>query len=173
MSRVSIALSNFKAVIFDVDGVLSKLTVAMGADGNPSRTVNIRDGYAIRQASLSGLTLGIITGGYSSVLPERYGSLGIEHIYMRSARKTEQLDDFIQKTGIQEKDIIYVGDDIPDIPVMERCGLAVAPADAAPEVKAIAGYISPINGGMGVARDILEQLLKAQGHWLNEHAFGW
>lgn len=173
MSRISINIEKFRAVIFDVDGVLSQLSIGMDANGIPVRTVNVRDGYALSQASKCGIVLGIITGGFSENIPLRYEPLGIQHIYMRAKHKTEQLDDFIAKTGIRDEEIIYVGDDIPDIPVMRRCGLAVAPADAAPEAKEVANYISPVKGGMGVARDVLEQLLKSKGHWLHEESFGW
>ncbi len=173
MSKISRDISGFKAVIFDVDGVLSQVTIPVGSDGTPERTVNVRDGYAIKTAIDKGITLGIITGGYSEALPKRYEGLGMKHIYMRVAYKTVALDDFIAKTGIPQEEIIYVGDDLPDLSVMERCGLAVAPVDAVPEVRAIADYISPVPGGMGVARDILEELLKAKGLWMNEKAFGW
>ncbi|KGL53414.1 MULTISPECIES: HAD family hydrolase [Porphyromonas] len=173
MSRILEDLRPFKAVIFDVDGVLSKTTIDMDESGIPKRTVNVRDGYAIKQATDQGLILGIITGGYSPSLPLRYNALGMTHVYMKASNKTEQWEDFLQKTGLQPHEVIYVGDDIPDIPVMSRSGLAVAPADAAPEVKAIAHYISPVEGGMGVARDVLEQLMKAKGLWLTGDAFGW
>ena len=173
MSKVSIDISAFEAVIFDVDGVLSQTTIPMGGDGIPQRTVNVRDGYAIKTAIEKGVVVGIITGGYSENLPKRYEGLGMKHIYMRVPYKIEALRDFISKTGIAAEKIIYVGDDLPDIEVMQYCGFSVAPADAAPEVKAIAKYISPVCGGMGVARDILEELLKVKRLWMNEAAFGW
>lgn len=173
MSKVSIDISTFEAVIFDVDGVLSQITIPMGADGVPQRTVNVRDGYAIKTAIEKGIVVGIITGGYSENLPKRYESLGMKHIYMKVHYKIEALRDFISRTGISAEKIIYVGDDLPDIEVMQYCGFSVAPADAAPEVKAIAKYISPVCGGMGVARDILEELLKVKHLWMNEAAFGW
>ncbi|MDO4771840.1 HAD family hydrolase [Porphyromonas sp.] len=173
MSKLSINISAFEAVIFDVDGVLSQITIPMGSDGVPQRTLNVRDGYAIKMAIEKGITLGIISGGYSEALPKRYEGLGMKHIYMGIPYKIEALRDFIQKTGIPAERIIYVGDDLPDIEVMKYCGFCVAPADAAPEVKAIANYISPVSGGMGVARDILEELLKVKNLWMNETAFGW
>lgn len=173
MSKVSIDLSAFEAVIFDVDGVLSLPTIPMGADGVPQRTVNVRDGYAIKTAVDKGIVVGIITGGYSESLPLRYEGLGMKHIYMKVPHKITALRDFIEKTGIGADKIIYVGDDLPDIEVMQYCGFSVAPVDAAPEVRAIAQYISPVLGGMGVARDILEELLKVKGLWMNEASFGW
>ena len=99
--------------------------------------------------------------------------LGVKHIYMRSAVKIHDLEDFMAKTGLKPEEILYAGDDIPDYEVMTRVGLPVAPADAAPEIKAIAGYISSREGGCGVARDVIEQTMRAQGDWFGEEAFGW
>lgn len=174
MSKVSKDLTQIQALLFDLDGVLSHQTITLGQDGQPIRTVNVRDGYAIKHALTCGLVVGIISGGYSESIPRRYRQLGMQHIYMGSAKKTVSLQDFIEKTGITAKEILFCGDDIPDIPVMKQVGLAVAPKDAAPEVKAIAHYISPVNGGEGVARDLIEEVLKAKGQWMhNEEAFGW
>lgn len=173
MSKVNKDLSSYRAVVFDVDGVLSRVTVPMDAEGIPQRTVNVRDGYAIKNASQKGLVLGIITGGYSPAIRQRFLSLGIRHVYMRASMKIEYLTKFVDDTGIPPEDIIYVGDDLPDLEVMERCGYSVAPADACPEVRALADYISPVRGGEGVARDILEEVMKAKGLWMSEESFGW
>lgn len=174
MSKIATDLSSFRAIVFDVDGVLSLPTVTTDLDGNPLRTVNVRDGYALMHACRCDLVIGIITGGYSELIPMRYGKLGINHIYMKSRQKLTDLGDFCEKTGISPSQIIYCGDDIPDIPVMREVGFAVAPNDAAPEILQIADYISPVNGGCGVARDIIEEVLKSKGQWLNDNkAFGW
>ncbi len=174
MSKLFCSLNNFRAVLFDVDGVLSRQTVPMDIAGNPCRTVNVRDGYAIKKSIDLGITLGIITGGYALSIRDRYAGLGMKHIYMGASNKLEYLARFEKATGILRHEIIYVGDDLPDIPVLEACGLAVAPKDACAEVKAIADYISPVMGGEGVARDILEELLKAKGLWMKgAEAFGW
>ena len=173
MSKINKDLTIFRAILFDVDGVLSRVTVTTDESGNPIRTINVRDGYAIKSACDQGLTLGIITGGYSEAIPARYGALGMKYIYMRASLKEEYLDKFITATGIPQEEIIYVGDDLPDMAVMQRCGLSVAPKDAAPEVRAIADYVSPVMGGFGVARDILEEVMKAGGLWMSEEAFGW
>lgn len=174
MSLFPIDLSHIKAVLFDIDGVLSRVTTLINADGVPERTVNVRDGYAIREASRLGLVLGIISGGYSESIPKRYGGLGIDHIYMGASLKVDALNDFLSKTGLEAKDCLFCGDDIPDIPIMKACGYSVAPKDATPEVKAIAQHIVPVKGGDGVARIVLEEILKMKGLWLqDEHAFGW
>lgn len=174
MSSFPIDLSHIKAVLFDVDGVLSHVSTALDPTGQPARTVNVRDGYAIREAIKRGITIGIISGGFSDSVPKRYAHLGVEHIYMGASLKVEALEDFLSKTGLTSSQCIFVGDDIPDIPVMKYCGFSVAPKDAAPEVKAIAKHILPVEGGHGVARAVLEELLKMKGLWMcDEHAFGW
>lgn len=173
MSSINYDLKKIKAFAFDVDGVLSRDVVSLHPNGDPMRTVNIKDGYALQLAVKLGYEVAIITGGYTEAVRLRYSRLGIKHIYMRSAVKIHDYHDFLQKTGVQAEEVIYCGDDIPDYDVMCEAGLPVAPADAAPEIKAIARYISRFNGGDGIARDVIEQTLKAQGRWMQGEAFGW
>ena len=160
-------------MVFDVDGVLSSNRISLDSDGIPMRTVNIKDGYAIQLAVKKGFEIGIITGGYAESVKIRYGNLGVKHIYMLSISKLTDYKDFLKKTQLKDKHVMYCGDDIPDYEVMKKVGLPVAPADAASEIKRIATYVSPINGGEGVARDIIEQILKAHDMWMDEAAFGW
>lgn len=173
MSSINYDLKKIKAFVFDVDGVLSRDVVSLHPNGDPMRTVNIKDGYALQLAVKLGYEVAIITGGYTEAVRLRYSRLGIKHIYMRSAVKIHDYHDFLKKTGVQAEEVIYCGDDIPDYDVMREAGLPVAPADAAPEIKAIARYISRFNGGDGIARDVIEQTLKAQGRWMQGEAFGW
>ena len=173
MSSINYDLKKIKAFVFDVDGVLSRDVVSLHPNGDPMRTVNIKDGYALQLAVKLGYEVAIITGGYTEAVRLRYSRLGIKHIYMRSAVKIHDYHDFLQKTGVQAEEVIYCGDDIPDYDVMREAELPVAPADAAPEIKAIARYISRFNGGDGIARDVIEQTLKAQGRWMQGEAFGW
>jgi 3-deoxy-D-manno-octulosonate 8-phosphate phosphatase (KDO 8-P phosphatase) len=173
MSNISYDLSKIKAFVFDVDGVLSRTVISLYIDGDPMRTVNVRDGYAIQLALKKGYQVGIITGAVSESLRIRFARLGVSHIYIGSSIKINDYKDFIQKTGLSDDEILYAGDDIPDYEVMATVGLPVAPADAAPEIKAIAKYISNRNGGDGVARDVIEQTMKAQNLWMGEEAFGW
>lgn len=173
MSSINYDLKKIKAFVFDVDGVLSRDVVSLHPNGDPMRTVNIKDGYALQLAVKLGYEVAIITGGYTEAVRLRYSRLGIKHIYMRSAVKIHDYHDFLQKTGVQAEEVIYCGDDIPDYDVMREAGLPVAPADAAPEIKAIARYISRFNGGDGIARDVIEQTLKAQSRWMQGEAFGW
>jgi len=167
-------LQQIKAIVFDVDGVLSSNCVAMDLEGQPLRTLNIKDGYAIQLAAKQKLRLAIITGGYSEALRKRYEYLGVRDIFMRSSVKINDYERFLQDSGLTDAEVVYVGDDIPDYEIMQRVGCAVCPADAAPEIKMISCYVSPYRGGEGVARDVIEQILKAKGLWMSDkQAFGW
>jgi len=167
-------LSKIKAMVFDVDGVLSDNTIAMDEEGQPLRTLNVKDGYAIQLAVKRGLVIGIISGGRSKNVENRYEYLGVKHIYMGSSYKLLDLEDLTKKAGIGLDEMLYMGDDIPDYEVMQRVGCPVCPADAASEIKEISKYVSFCNGGHGAARDVIEQVLKAQGKWMSDKvAFGW
>lgn len=167
-------LSKIKAIVFDVDGVLSRETITMNINGEPMRTVNIKDGYAIQLAMKMGLRIVILTGAASESIRVRYENLGVKDIYMRCGVKISVYDEFLAKYGYNDSEIIYMGDDIPDYQVMKRCGCPVCPADACPEIKAISCYISDKTGGNGCGRDVIEQVLNAQGKWLSDNrAFGW
>ena len=167
-------LSKIRAVVFDLDGVLSSETISLGEDGTPLRTVNIKDGYAIQLAMKMGLRVAIISGCKIEAVRKRYEGLGMEDIYLGAAVKIKIYEDFIAKNGFKDDEIIFMGDDVPDLEVMRRVGCAVCPKDACPEVKAASCYISDKCGGQGCGRDVLEQVLRAQGKWLkDERAFGW
>jgi 3-deoxy-D-manno-octulosonate 8-phosphate phosphatase (KDO 8-P phosphatase) len=167
-------LQKIRAVVFDLDGVLSSETIALGMDGTPLRTVNIKDGYAIQLALKMGLRVAIISGCKIEAVRKRYEGLGMEDIYLGATVKIKIYDDFIAKYGLKDDEIIFMGDDIPDLEVMRRVGCAVCPKDACPEVKAASCYVSERCGGQGCGRDVIEQVLRAQGKWLkDERAFGW
>lgn len=167
-------LSKIKTVFFDVDGVLSRQTITLSSTGEPLRTVNIKDGYAIQLAQKVGLRIAILTGGNTEAIRKRYAGLGVEDIFMGCAVKVKTYEEFLQKYGIKHEEVIYVGDDIPDYEVMRLCGCPCCPADACSDIKDISLYISSRNGGDGVGRDVVEQVLRAQGKWLSDaKAFGW
>lgn len=167
-------LSKIKAVVFDVDGVLSRQTITLSSSGEPLRTVNIKDGYAIQLAQKSGLRIAIITGGKTEAIRIRYAGLGVEDIYMGCAVKITTYESLLEKYSLTDAEVIYVGDDIPDYEVMRRCGCPCCPADACSDIKEISTYVSSRNGGDGVGRDVVEQVLRAQGKWLSgAKAFGW
>lgn len=167
-------LSKIKAIIFDVDGVLSADTITLHPGGEPMRTVNIKDGYAIQLAIKQGLTIAIITGGNTESVFKRYSNLGVKDIYMKSSLKINSYLDFTSKYGIDDENIMYMGDDIPDYEVMCRCGCPVCPADACSEIKNVSLYISDKKGGYGCVRDVIEQVLRVKGLWMKvDNAFGW
>ena len=167
-------LSKIKTIVFDVDGVLSRQTITLSSTGEPLRTVNIKDGYAIQLAQKVGLRIAILTGGNTEAIRKRYAGLGVEDIFMGCAVKVKTYEEFLQKYGIKHEEVIYVGDDIPDYEVMRLCGCPCCPADACYDIKVISLYISSRNGGDGVGRDVVEQVLRAQGKWLSDaKAFGW
>ena len=160
--------------MFDVDGVLSAETITLDTSGEPLRTVNIKDGYAIQLAMKMGLRIVILTGGNTYAVKVRYEHLGVEDIYMQCAVKINTYNDFIDKYGLKDEEVIYMGDDIPDYEVMKRCGCPCCPADACPDIKDICVYVSDRIGGHGCGRDVIEQVLRAQGKWLSDaKAFGW
>ncbi|MBP5259740.1 MAG: HAD-IIIA family hydrolase [Paludibacteraceae bacterium] len=167
-------LPHIKAFVFDVDGVLSRTTVGMDESGKPLRTTSVKDGYALQLAVKHGYRIAIITGANTETIRMRYQYLGIEDIYLSSTYKIKDYEDFKLRHGLQDGEILYMGDDIPDLPVLKKVGLPVCPADAAQEVKEAVSYISPISGGNGCVREIIEQTMKAQDAWMNEQtAFGW
>ena len=173
MSTINYDLKKIKAVVFDVDGVLSADVIPLHPSGEPMRTVNIKDGYAIQLAVKKGLRIAIITGGNSEAVYQRFAALGVEDIYMRSSIKIHDYRTFRDKYELKDEEILYMGDDIPDMEVMKVCGLPCCPRDAAFEVKNIAKYISHAAGGYGCGRDVIEQVLKVHNKWMSSEAFGW
>lgn len=174
MSKIDYDLTLIKGIVFDVDGVLSPSTIPLGADGVPSRMVNIKDGYALQLAVKLGYKIAIITGGISDAVQKRFSALGIKDIFMGSSMKIDILKTWMTDNELVPEQVAYVGDDIPDMQTMLHVGMPVAPADASADILGIARYISPVNGGYGVARDLLEEILRANGQWLNtSKAFGW
>lgn len=151
--------------IFDVDGVLTDGTVTIFPNGELVRTMNIKDGYALKTAVDMGYNVCIISGGTNPAVKSRLQALGITDIYLGAHHKKEQLDEYLDIYNIDPSNVLYMGDDIPDIPVMKICGLATCPKDAVPEVQHISGYISQKRGGKGCVRDVIEQVLKVQDNW--------
>jgi 3-deoxy-D-manno-octulosonate 8-phosphate phosphatase (KDO 8-P phosphatase) len=151
--------------VFDVDGVLTDGSVTIFPNGELIRTMNIKDGYALKTAVDMGYNICVISGGSNEAVKSRLRGLGITDIYLGSQNKIEELDEYMELYDIDPNHVLYMGDDIPDIPVMKKCGLATCPKDAAPEVQNISGYISQKKGGKGCVRDVIEQVLKVQDKW--------
>ncbi|MGM9803029.1 MAG: KdsC family phosphatase [Muribaculaceae bacterium] len=174
MSSINYDLRKIKAFAFDVDGVLSPTVIPMSPSGEPMRMVNIKDGYALQLAVKQGYKIAIITGGKTNAIDVRYRGLGISDVFMGAAVKLPILQQWMHDNGLQPDEVAYFGDDIPDLHCMRCVGLAVAPSDAAAEAIDAAGYVTRCIGGYGVARDVIEQVMKVQGRWLDDkHAFGW
>ena len=167
-------LTKIRALIFDVDGVLSCETIAMDDNGEPLRTINIKDGYAIQLAKKMTLRIAIMTGGHNENIRRRYAYLGVEDIYLKCAVKISTYREFLAKYGLHDDEELFMGDDIPDLEILRQVGCPTCPADACAEVKDISCYVSQQRGGRGCARDVIEQVLRAQGKWLSgAEAFGW
>lgn len=162
-------LSQIKAFIFDVDGVLTDGTVHVTETGEQLRSFSIKDGYALQLAVKRGFPIAIISGGRSQSVVSRLKGLGIQDIYIGVESKIDAFEEFLLIHDLKSESILYMGDDIPDFPVMQKVGLPTCPANAVEEIKAISQYISPIKGGEGCARDVIEKVLKVQGLWLDEN----
>ena len=158
-------LTDIRAFAFDVDGVLSDTVVPMFPNGEPMRTANIKDGYAIQLAVKLGYHVAIITGGSTEAVKVRFSMLGVTDIYMRQASKTGAYEEWKKKHNLTDNQILYMGDDMPDLPLLKRAGIAACPADACIDVREASIYISPFKGGHCCARDVIEQTLRAQGNW--------
>lgn len=166
-------LKNIKTLIFDIDGVFTDNRVILIPGMEPVRTFSARDGYALHYAIKKGLRIVIITGGKSESVEERLHEMGVNEIYVGIKNKEKKLQEFIAETNSNIDEILYMGDDIPDMQVMSLVALACCPQDAVNEVKSICNYVSPIKGGQGCVRDIIEQTLKVQGKWMDVDAHEW
>ncbi len=167
-------LTKIKAIIFDVDGVLSAETITLHPNGEPMRSVNIKDGYALQLAVKLGLNIAIMTGGITESVYKRYTGLGLKDVYMGCSVKITTYETFLKKYNLKDEEVMYMGDDIPDYEIMKRVGCPVCPADACCEIRDLSLYVSSKKGGCGCGRDVIEQVLRAQGKWLkDEKAFGW
>lgn len=168
-------LENIKGMAFDVDGVLSANTIVLPeVQADPVRTVNIKDGYALQLAVKRGMHVAIISGARGEAVLKRYQGLGVQNVFQGVAMKLPCYEQWLETCGLRPEETLFMGDDIPDYEVMRACGLPCCPIDAAEEIRAIAKYVSPRQGGYGCVRDIVEQVLKAQGTWMSDKAaFGW
>lgn len=154
-----------RTFVFDVDGVLTDGTLLILNDGQMARTMNIKDGYALQLAIKKGYRVVIISGGTSEAVKERLIKLGVTDSFLPVENKKEKLVEYVQQHQLKWEEILFMGDDIPDYVPMQMVGLPCCPADAATEIKQISIYISPLEGGKGCARDVIEKVLKLNGHW--------
>jgi 3-deoxy-D-manno-octulosonate 8-phosphate phosphatase (KDO 8-P phosphatase) len=166
-------LANIKAFIFDIDGVLSLQTISLNIFGVPNRSVNLRDGYALQLAIKKGYSVGIISGSNAKEYLKRLKTLGVTEVYLNSQSKLGHYSNFKKKHNLNDSEILFMGDDIPDLQVMKQVGVAVCPADADSEIKQVAAYISDKKGGEGCVRDVIEQVLRLHNNWMDTDAFTW
>jgi 3-deoxy-D-manno-octulosonate 8-phosphate phosphatase (KDO 8-P phosphatase) len=159
-------LKHISVFVFDVDGVLTDGKLHISEKGELLRQMNVKDGYALKHSLNKDYEICIISGGNNPAVKSRLEGLGIKNIYLGIEDKLKTLEDFSNLNNISYENICYMGDDIPDLPVMENVGLATSPQDAVPEVKAISHYVSHRNGGDACVRDIIEQVLKVQNNWM-------
>lgn len=160
-------LKDITTFIFDVDGVFTDGSLIL-VPGEMARIMNVKDGYAVQLAVKNGLRIAVITGGSSEIVKKRLEGLGISEVHLRSHDKLEVYNDYLKRHNLSNEEVCYMGDDIPDFPVMQRAGLAVAPNDACEEIKSVSHYISDKKGGKGCVRDILEQAMKIKELWLSD-----
>ena len=159
-------LNSIKAFIFDIDGVLTNGKILITSKGDMYREMDTKDGFAIKYALNKGFKIAIISGGKDKGLEVRLQDLGIKNIFLGFTDKERPFNDFIKNEDIKPNDILYMGDDIPDIKIMKKVLLATCPNDAVIDVKEISDYVSPKNGGQGCVREIIEQVLRVQNKWI-------
>jgi len=156
-------------MVFDVDGVLTNGDIIASESGELLRTFNIKDGYALQLAVKRGLLVAVISGGRGQAMQNRFEGLGIQEIFLGVADKVRVLDTLLLKYSIKAANVLYMGDDIPDLEVMRCVGVPVCPADAVPEIKELSRYISPNSGGRMAVRDVIEKVLRVQQKWFDEN----
>lgn len=166
-------LKHITTMIFDYDGVFTDGKVILTETGEQLRTANVKDGYAMQLAVKKGYRMAVISGGTSEAIRHRMHGLKIMDVFIKVEHKIQVYHDYLKKHNLRREEVLFMGDDIPDLQIMKEAGVAICPADAAEEIKALSHYISHLKGGEGCVRDIVEQVLKVQGKWLNDDAFIW
>ena len=158
-------IARIRAFVFDVDGVMTDGGITVTPEGEFLRTFYAKDGYALSLALKKGYRIAIITGGRGKALQVRFDMIGIEHVYTNCHHKLKALHELRGIWGMEPDEIMYMGDDVPDLEPMTHVGMPVCPADAAMEVIGISRYVSQFNGGAGCVRDVVEQVMRARGDW--------
>ncbi len=164
-------LKDVEALIFDIDGVLSSSQVNINESGVLLRTTSVKDGYVLKYALKKGITICLLSGGIDESVKIRFEALGIKDVYIGCSNKLLTFENLVKKYKLNYKNILYMGDDIPDYMVMKKVGIPCCPVDAADEIKEISLFISSKRGGEGCVRDITEQVLRAKGMWMDADAF--
>ena len=173
MTNYKELLRHITTFIFDYDGVLTDGMVIMTSQGEGHRISSVKDGYAIQLAVKKGYHVAVISGAVSKSLDHRMKALNVKDVFMGIENKIECYQDYLTAQNLKPEEVLYMGDDIPDYEVMREVGVPTCPADAAEEIRSVAKYISHFNGGKGCVRDVIEQVLKVQGKWMNDDAYHW
>lgn len=161
-------LDRFKQIttfVFDLDGVLTDGALFVFPDGQFIRRMHIKDGFALQLAIKKGYRVAVISGSQAAPVITRLNKLGVLDVYMGVTNKKEKLDEYMQHHKLQVHEILFMGDDIPDYEVMQQVGMSCCPADAVTEIREISTYISPVAGGQGCVRDVIEKVMKLNNHW--------
>lgn len=156
---------HIKAMIFDIDGVFTNNEILVTERGEFLRSMNVKDGYAVKRAIRSGFKIAIISGGQSEGTRQRFELLGLTDIFLGVEDKLSCYNNLVSSWSISSEHIAYMGDDLPDLEVMKQVGLACCPQDAVPEILELSGFISSLNGGKGCVRDLIEKIMQAQDKW--------
>jgi 3-deoxy-D-manno-octulosonate 8-phosphate phosphatase (KDO 8-P phosphatase) len=173
MANYKELLQHINTFIFDYDGVLTDGSVITTNDGEAYRISNVKDGYALQLAWRKGYKVAVISGAKSESMIHRMKALQITDVFMGVEKKLLTFRKYLEDNNLKPQQVLYMGDDIPDYEVMLEAGMSACPADAAEEIKSVAKYISHFNGGKGCVRDVIEQVLKIQGKWMNDDAYHW
>ena len=173
MNDLNEILRPITTFIFDYDGVMTDGTVFSDHDGHPWRATNVKDGYALQLAAKLGYNVAVISGAICPSMEVRMNSLGVTDVFTGIPNKVLKLNEYMAEKGLKPEEIIFMGDDIPDLGVMQAVGLPACPADAVSEVKEICKFISERPGGKGAVRDLIERVLKVQGKWMTAEAYSW
>lgn len=173
MGKFKEELNHVKAFVFDIDGVFTDGKIYILHDGKQMRSMNVKDGYAVHFAAKKNYPIGIISGGKCESVRSRFDDLGVKDVYIASHDKRKDFAHFLEKHNLEAKDVLYMGDDLPDYMIMKMVGVPTCPADACEEIKSISHYVSDKKGGEGCIRDIIEQTLKTQRVWMDTDAFVW
>jgi len=173
MNDLNEILSHITTFIFDFDGVMTDGRVFCDFEGHPLRSTNVKDGYSLQLATKLGYNVAVISGAVCPSTIVRMNSLGVTDVFTGIPNKVLKLNEYMKEKGLKSEEIVFMGDDIPDLNVMKQVGLPACPADAVPEVKEISKFISEKRGGKGAVRDLIEQTLKVQGKWMTAEAYSW